>query len=160
MDHSTLTPAAASLLLVIIAVEDWRSRRIRHLLTIPGTAAAITLSSHLPARFWLNATVGAAVGFILFLAIRVLAHRYYGEGAFGFGDVMLATLIGAIGGISGILWLAMGMLFAGCYAAWLIRRGQIVNDADSDTTESHIAYGSFLAVAAIFGVVANDMFVL
>ena len=132
-----------SLLLLSIGAIDWRTRRIPHPLTIFGLLGAILTAPFLPAQFRLNSMLGAVAGLLLFLGIWAAATKWYGQDAFGFGDVMLAALIGAVGGLQlGVQALALGILLAGfasggaLLAGWVSRR---------DT----LPYGTFLAAGAI-----------
>lgn len=131
------------LIFAAIALVDWRIRRIPHAVTLCGLLIAILTHQTLPAQFLLNSVIGAAAGFGLFWGVRAAAAKVYGEDALGFGDVMLAGLIGAVGGIEiGAHALVLGIFMAGAYSlvalfwGWVSRR---------DT----LPYGTFLALGAI-----------
>lgn len=125
--------------LVVLIGWDVAYRRLPHWMTVPGIVYAAVLHKQLPATNMLNALLGGATAFLLFLLI-------YQTGKLGFGDVMLAALIGTAGGIQlGLLALATGMLMAGIGALIAWRRG-----------EQTIPYGAYLAVGAtIFYLVGN-----
>ncbi|MCO5187730.1 MAG: A24 family peptidase [Anaerolineae bacterium] len=107
---------------MIISI-DVRRRRIPHLLTIGGTVVALVGRGMISAEAVLLGCLGVIVSAVLFGAIYLFARRRYGARALGFGDVMLTTLIGALLGPIGALWvLAAGMLLAGGYALWLRQR--------------------------------------
>lgn len=132
-------------ILAIITIIDWQRHEIWHGITIPSICLAIFAAPWLPADFIANALLGALVAFTLFWIIWFIGRRVYGTGALGFGDVMLAALLGALGGVvDGLLWLAVGMLLAGSYAIWLryILKSPI----------KLIAYGSFIAFSGLLGV--------
>lgn len=119
-----IIPTLAAGVLLLVALLDARRRTIPHALTLPATLLAIAAAAALPAGNWLNAVLGAAAGGALFGAIWRAARARYGTGALGFGDVTLALLIGALGGIrDGLLALAVGMLIAGGWAAVLLTLG-------------------------------------
>ena len=97
--------------LILIGWEDWKWRRIWHAVTIPLCAAALWFAEQLPASSRGNALTGALFALGLFVTIWWLGNRWYARLAFGFGDVMLATLLGMIGGLLWGGWmLAIGML--------------------------------------------------
>jgi prepilin signal peptidase PulO-like enzyme (type II secretory pathway) len=73
------------------------------------------------AELIISGCIGAMLAFALFAMIYLFGRYYFGTRALGFGDVMLATMIGAVLGPIAALWaLAMGLLLAGCYALWLL----------------------------------------
>ena len=130
-------------LLTWIGWTDWHQQLIYHRATIPGIVVAMFVSSQLPSGSPMLALIGALSGMALFASFRLLAKRYYGEHALGFGDVMLAGVIGAIGGIvAGLLMLAVGMLAAGVFSAIQLQ-WQTVSRLDA------IPYGTFLCGGAI-----------
>lgn len=129
--------------LLLIAVVDYRWRRIPHAVTIFGLLIAILKAPFLPAQFVLNSVVGAIVFFAIFWGIRLAVSKFYGSRAFGFGDVMLAALIGAIGGVEiGAQALVLGILLAGAYSAVALGLGWV---SRRDT----LPYGTFLTVGAV-----------
>lgn len=139
--------AALGVLFVIVVVDWWR-HEIWHALTLPTILLSVWAAQQLPAETMFNALLGATTAFVLFLLIQVVALRIYGDGSFGFGDVMLAAAMGAIGGfIPGLIWLAVGMLCAGGYAAWQMWLGT--------ARDAAIPYGSFLALGGILGISAE-----
>ncbi|MCO5199742.1 MAG: A24 family peptidase [Anaerolineae bacterium] len=116
-------PLSFSIILILIISIDVRRRRIPHLLTIGGTVVALVGRGMISAEAVLLGCLGVIVSAVLFGAIYLFARRRYGARALGFGDVMLTTLIGALLGPIGALWvLAAGMLLAGGYALWLRQR--------------------------------------
>ena len=138
-----IAPLLFALILIYIAIVDARTRLIRHYITVPATAAALAFSMRLPAGGWLNALLGACAAGCLFGAIWWLANRTLGKGAFGFGDVMLAILIGAIGGVyAGLAALAAGMLVAGVAAGLGLAWGKVKR---GDT----LPYGTCLVIGAL-----------
>ncbi|MCO5206548.1 MAG: A24 family peptidase [Anaerolineae bacterium] len=116
-------PLPVSIVLILIISIDVRRRRIPHVLTIGGTVVALVGRGMISAEAVLLGCLGVIVSAVLFGAIYLFARRRYGARALGFGDVMLTTLIGALLGPIGALWvLAAGMLLAGGYALWLRQR--------------------------------------
>lgn len=134
-----------SLSLLLIGWIDWRWHRIWHVTTISVSIIAFWSASDLPTGSRANALAGAMLAFMLFFLIWWIANQWYQFAALGFGDVMLATAIGMIGGLYWGMWmLATGMLLAGIvsglalYLNWRTRL---------DT----IPYGSFLALCSLLG---------
>lgn len=118
-------------------------RRIPHVLTIGGIVVALAGRGLISAESLILGCLGVIVAATLFAAIYLLARRHYGPRAFGFGDVMLAALIGAILGPVGALWaLAVGMLLAGGYAVWLHYR-------HPDHSNMMLPFGPFFALPAL-----------
>ncbi len=141
-------PIIAICVLASIALIDWQQHQIWHSITIPSSLAAILAARWLPAHSPRNALLGAIICFTLFWLIRAIANRVYDSNALGFGDVMLALLIGAIGGtVDGLRWLALGMLIGGGVAFWQWRRTR--------QSRQPIAYGSCLALGAIIGLIST-----
>lgn len=102
---------------------------------------AILLSRALPAERWQLSVIGLiGCGGVVF-CIWLFSRWWFGLGRFGFGDVMLASLIGAVFGLVTGLWvIVVGMLAAGGYAGIKLWRG---------TSRFHIfGYGTFLALVA------------
>ncbi|HFC11392.1 MAG TPA: prepilin peptidase [Anaerolineae bacterium] len=136
--------------LALVAYIDWQRHEIWHFITIPSIVGAVFFADWLPAHFRANALLGSLIALIFFGLIWLVARHVYGIGALGFGDVMLAALVGAIGGVvSGLLWLAVGMLLAGGYAAWL---RFILKSATGV-----IPYGSFIALSSVIGIIVSKI---
>lgn len=112
---------------------------IWHAVTIPLTIAALWLAEQLPAQFCPNALAGGLLAFGVFFCIWWSANRWYQALAFGFGDVMLAMVLGSLGGLFWGSWmLAVGMLLAGGTASLLLFFGR-------NSRLDAIPYGTFLA---------------
>jgi leader peptidase (prepilin peptidase)/N-methyltransferase len=135
-------------LLLLIAVIDFRQRRVPNLVVLPATALALGHAwtvGRLPA-----AAAGAVVAFLTFLALYAAGQRLYGAGALGMGDVKLAALIGALAGVERApVVLLLGILLAGAAAAGLLLTGRA---RPGDT----LPYGSFLALAAAMALLAGQ----
>jgi prepilin signal peptidase PulO-like enzyme (type II secretory pathway) len=137
----TLSLYAAVLLLV--AVVDLRHRLVYPQLTYPVSAVAIVLTPmvlDLPA--W-SSLLGALAGGGVFLLIFLAARAAYGRSdALGFGDVMIAGLIGSMVGFPEVSSaLLLGALFGGLGAALvgLIQRSR----------RAHFAYGPALCLGGL-----------
>ncbi|MCC6627546.1 MAG: prepilin peptidase [Chloroflexi bacterium] len=132
-------------LLLILRV-DWQY----HLIQDRAIAVGVVLALASAASQSMAALVGAvAAGLgaaVVFLLLYLLGRRLYGQAALGFGDVLLAGLIGAAVGpaavVGTLLWgIVLGSL--GGVLIALMRR----------TLRTYIAYGAYLAAVAI-GVLA------
>lgn len=128
---------------MLVAYYDWRTHRIPHHFSLIALTWAIILPQNIPAQFRLNVIIGSVSAFVLFWAIRRVAQRKYGNGAFGFGDVMLATALGALGGVQvGLQAIALGMLLAGVVSGVGLLKGWV-------TRQDKLPYGTFLALGAL-----------
>lgn len=80
-----------ALIMIIIAIIDWRHRYIYtvHLII----AFALVMFHHLGLDYS-SYFLGAAAGFLIGYAIYKIALWYYKEEAFGFGDVLLLGVLG------------------------------------------------------------------
>jgi len=103
-------------------VEDFRSRTISHWTTVGALVAGLALFAWRGG--WsglLDSFLGALIGFVAFLAIRVIG------GEMGGGDVMLMAGYGALLGKSAVLMaILLSLLAGGVFAAgFLLIRGLI-----------------------------------
>ncbi len=142
----------------LITVIDLEHRLILHMVSLP-TALFLALVGGLdPARGWGKTLLGGAAGFASFLVLYLLGQafaRWMGqrrgqaieEEPFGFGDVMLAGVIGLLVGWPGV-WLALfvGIMLAGAFSA-LFLLGRIVRRRYTPFVP--IPYGPFLAAGAL-----------
>lgn len=134
-------------LLVLVIVTDLEHRLILHAVTFPGILLGLVGSLFVTYNNLSLALIGAVTGFIFFFFLYWLGKRLLGAGALGFGDVTLATMIGAMTGFPlVILALVMGILLGGLVTALLLLTRRL-------TMRSYVAYGPFLAVAGITAVV-------
>ena len=136
--------------LILVIVTDIEHRLILHVVTFPTTAFALLASFLLTDSSFLLSLAGAVVGFVFFYLAYLLGAKLFGPGALGFGDVTLATMMGAMLGFHRIFFaLVLGVLLAGMWGAivLLTRRG---------SRRSYFAYGPFLAVAGMFMIIWGD----
>ncbi len=136
--------------LILVIVIDIEHRLILHVVTFPTTAFALIASTFLTDNGLLLALAGAVVGFIFFYLAYLLGQRLFGPGALGFGDVTLATMMGAMLGFQRIFFaLILGILLAGLWGglALLARRA---------SRRTYFAYGPFLAIGGIIAIIWGD----
>jgi leader peptidase (prepilin peptidase)/N-methyltransferase len=127
--------------LLAVIVIDFEHHRVLNMMLVPAAVVAAVLSA-LP---WtpeslgnlVNALLGGAVGFGVFLLLAIV-----GRGALGMGDVKLAGVIGLMTGYPDVLWaLIIGALVgAGAAIVLLISR--------KATRKTAIAYAPYLAFGA------------
>lgn len=120
-------------ILLLITVIDIEHRLILFAVILPSCAFAVVVAAISPAegRTFKEYLLGGAVGFLLFFAMflggvafSTLARNE--EVAFGFGDVMLATLSGLMLGWRAFIFAALITVFAGAVGAVLYMAGRAI----------------------------------
>ncbi len=105
--------------LVLLAAEDLRSRRLPNALTLPAIGCAVVLAGAWPGHGWQASLAGGAAGFGLMLAAFVLLP------GFGAGDVKLCALIGLLVGWPLVLTaLTLGVFCNGLCGLALLASGR------------------------------------
>ena len=136
--------------LLLVIVIDIEHRLVLHVVTFPTTAFALVASFILTRMTFGLSIVGAVTGFIIFFLLFLLGERLFGRGALGFGDVTLATMLGAMLGFKLIfLVLVFGILLAGLWALLVLATRQ-------GSRRSYFAYGPFLAISGIVMVIWGE----
>ena len=135
---------AVQSLLVVIAAEDLRTRRIPNAVTGPAVLVAILLrilfaSSELPATL-----IAGVTTFVAFLGLAIVAR-----GGFGMGDVKLAGLLGVLLGASVLPALLTGTVAGGLASLVLLFR--------SRSRRATIAYGPYLCFGAAVVILAGSV---
>ena len=152
-DGATPAFAATSLFTVVLLVIlriDWRHHLIFQQTVVLGILLALgyaAIFSRQPnALFWSTAAAVGAAGLFLFLYFLALA--LYRRRALGFGDVLLAALIGAMAGPNAGLALLLGMALgaAGGLVLVALRRR---------TMRDYIPYGAYLCAGTIITLLLN-----
>ena len=126
---------------VLIFVTDVEHRLILHVVTFPALLFALLASFFTVTP--LAALLGALAGFVFFLLVYLLGERFFGSGAMGFGDVTLATVIGAMLGFPMVaIGLLVGIVTGGVIAGGLLlfRMRQM---------RSKVPYGPFLIAGGV-----------
>ena len=136
--------ALFTVLLLLILRIDWQNHLIFQNTIIAGILIALAyaaiLSPEPRALLWsLVAAVGAAA---LFLFLYFLALLLYRRRALGFGDVLLAALIGAMAGQHAFLALFIGMLLGAAGGLLLVA-------LRVRTMRDYIPYGAYLCAGTI-----------
>ena len=96
------------IVLFLLAGIDFWTRRLPHMLTLPAIGFALLIAPNK-----VDAVAGALLYGAFFWLIRIIANTYWETVALGFGDVVLAALIGTAGVYAGGLALGVGMLVSG-----------------------------------------------
>ncbi len=135
--------ALFSLLLLLILRIDWQHHLIYTVTIVPGIVLALALATLRSPRALLSASVagiGAGLLFAFFFALAILIYR---KQALGFGDILLAVLIGTMTGVHAILSaLFVGMLLAAVGGLVLVLLGV-------RGRRDYIPYGAYLCAGTI-----------
>ncbi|HET9016059.1 MAG TPA: A24 family peptidase [Thermomicrobiaceae bacterium] len=138
-----VTSALFSLVLLLILVVDWRHHLIYTATIVPGLALAIVGAALHSTGALLSALLAAAGAGLVFGLLFALALVIYRQEALGFGDILLAALIGAMTGIGRVVpAIFIGMVLAAAGGLLLIvlgRRGR----------RDYIPYGAYLCAGTI-----------
>jgi leader peptidase (prepilin peptidase)/N-methyltransferase len=136
--------------LILVIVTDLEHRLILNVVTFPATAFALAASIVLSFNSLPASALGALVAFMFFYGAYRLGRRLFGPGALGFGDVTMATMLGAMLGLHQVIFaLVLGILLAGLWSVVGIARRTL-------TRRSTFAYGPYLAVGGILMVLAGS----
>jgi leader peptidase (prepilin peptidase)/N-methyltransferase len=148
MPPNYLLPATLLLgwVLLALSIVDFLELRLPDVLTLPLTAAGLTLSLFLPEGQPLTHLIGAAAGFSSLYGVAIMYRRFRGREGLGLGDAKLAAAAGAwlgwqplpfvvlIACSAGFVWIAVGVMLRGrealrqeiafgvplCVAFWLV----------------------------------------
>lgn len=132
-------------ILILIIVIDLEHRLILTVVTFPTTIITVFLLSWFSFTEinFIQSISGAAVGFTVFYLLYLFGVWTFGEGALGFGDVMLSMTMGAMLGFPMIIpALLVGVLLGGVGSLILIL-GRTVG------LSSYTPYGQYLAMGGI-----------
>ena len=144
---------------VLIMVIDLEHRLILHVVSVPAALFFALIGSVDPNLGPSRTLVGGAIGFVTFLLLYILGAffaRWMGrrrgeeldEVAFGFGDVMLALVIGLAVGFPGVIGaLLRGILLAGVFSFVYMLVMAAMKRYEAFTP---IPYGPFLILGALW----------
>jgi len=149
----------------VLVAQTWidiREHRLPREITYTGLVlggvalaiAAIVIDE--PERIWM-AALGAAIALALIGGIYLGSNAYYGKDvAFGFGDVILAPLLGLFLG-----WLNPGIVAPGLFFGFILGAlGAIpAMVAKKASAKTQLPFGPFLALGAIVAVFVGQHFV-
>lgn len=110
--------------LMLILLTDYLYKLILTAVSLPASGVALVLAAVVPDFNLMNALLGGAIFFVLFLALYYLAKFLYrdrGIVPFGAGDVRLALFIGlALGLPAATVAILTGMILAGLAGAGIV----------------------------------------
>ncbi len=141
----------------VVTVIDLEHRLILHPVSIAGLV--IGLAGGILTRGWQETLIGAGAGLSIMLVFYLLGALFArwrakrmgsddGEEALGFGDVALATVLGAMLGWP-LIWfgLLLGILLSGVFIL-LLMAGLLVT-GKYKTLSVYVAYGPYLILSAV-----------
>lgn len=144
LSSAGLAAGIFSLILLLILRIDWQHHLISSMTIIPGLILALGVAAFRSEQELVSAATATAGAGLVFLAFYALGIVLYRQPVLGFGDVLLATLIGAMTGTRQVvLALFIGMVIA------VTAGGIIVLMIDHQTRRGFIPYGAYLCVASI-----------
>lgn len=139
-----LVAALFSLILLLILRVDWQYHLVSGIAVIPGLILAFGIAAARSEQDLISAVTAAAGAGLVFLGFYALGILLYRQPVLGFGDVLLAVLIGAMTGTHQVvLTLFIGMVIA------VTAGGIIAMMIDHRNHRSPIPYGAYLCATAI-----------
>lgn len=146
---TALNVSLLSLVLLTILRIDWQHHSIYIITIWPGILLALLFALlHSPSRL-LSASIAGALAAFVFLLLFFLAIAIYRRRALGFGDVLLAGLIGTMVGLEWVTHaILLGMILAAVGGLFLVAI-RVKKRTD------YIPYGAYLSLGAIVVVMAT-----
>jgi leader peptidase (prepilin peptidase)/N-methyltransferase len=141
-----LSAALFGTILLGIAITDARHYIIPDEFTFGGLAIGLLLSLRGGSTGFLNALLGAAVGFGLLYGVAVVGKWMFKEDAMGGGDIKMMAMVGAFVGWKGVLL----TIFLGALL------GTVIFVPLTLKKKRLVPFGVFLAVGAAVTFVAQD----
>ncbi len=157
--YRSLLDLIAVAIFMLIMIIDLENRLILHIVSIPAALYFALVGSLDPSLGPSRTIVGGLIGFVFFFLLYVLGAffaRWMGrrrgeeidEVAFGFGDVMLALVIGLAVGFPGVIGaLLRGILLAGVFSFVYMLVMAAMKRYEAFTP---IPYGPFLILGALW----------
>jgi leader peptidase (prepilin peptidase)/N-methyltransferase len=132
-------------LLLILRI-DWQYHLIQDRTILAGVLLALAAAASTSTAALVGAVLAGLGAALVFFLFYLLARLIYRQAALGFGDVLLAGLIGVAVGPAGVFGtLFWGMVLASC--------GGLLISLTRRTLRTYFAYGAYLAAVTI-GVLA------
>lgn len=123
---------------------DFLTEGIPQLYTHSGIILGLILSYFTNFPGLKSSLIGAGVGAITFVILKVVSDALMKKESFGLGDVKLLTMIGAFGGPYLLLVGIIGGAFIGLlFGVWRILK----------TGEKRVPFGPFISIAAYLGII-------
>lgn len=140
-----------SLVFILLAIFDWKKRRLPNWIIYPALVAAIPLSIFYPVEVlkwswpvWANGIIGGVFAFAVFMVLKTLVIKIKQPDALGWGDVKMAALVGVVTGFPVVL-LALGFAFMA---------GMFLNVTKRARKEG-IPFGTALSAGAIISIIGG-----
>ncbi len=130
------------LLMVLIAIIDWKHLIIPNLIVIVGFILGLAMKALINSTVLVNAIISSIGSMVVVAVILLLSNFFFKKDAMGWGDVKVAGVIGLFLGFQNFLitfWLAA--VSGSVYGIWLLRKRGMPR-------ETKLPFGSFLAAAA------------
>jgi leader peptidase (prepilin peptidase)/N-methyltransferase len=144
LTYAGFRAAAFSLVLLLILRIDWQYHLIYPVTIVGGLILALGVTALHSTQDLASAAVAAAGAGAVFLVFFALAFLLYRQQALGFGDVLLATVIGAMTGFPQVvLAIFIGMVIA------VAAGGIIALMIDPRRRHGAIPYDAYLCIAGI-----------
>jgi len=137
--------------LLAIAIIDWRHKIIPDELNYGGLVLGLALSLAGGAAGFVQAVLGAAVGWGLLWLVRVTGGWLLKQEAMGWGDIKMMAMVGAFVGWKNVLL----TVFVGALAGSVVYVPLLLGDLRS-VRRREIPFGVFLAIGAAITFVAGD----
>lgn len=106
------------LVLIQVLGFDLKHRLVLDVITLPALALALALANLSPDLSVVRALLGILLGALVMLPFAVVSELFHDGQGFGWGDVKLAMLIGAITGMS--------LNYGALYALWALIAGTLI----------------------------------
>ncbi len=136
-----------------VSVTDFGFAIIPDRITLPGTALGLTLATLNPEHIFLEATMGAGLGFCLFYLLAWGGRAAFKREALGGGDIKLSTMLGAFLGWPGVLLaLFTGAVLALAFVLARAIFGQV-------EMKQQVSLGPFLMCAGLIAYSLGDRIV-
>ena len=133
-----------TLILLGIAYVDFLTEGIPQLYTHGGIILGLVLSYFTRFPGLKSSLIGAGIGALAFVILKVISDALMKKESFGLGDIKLLTMVGAFGGPYLLLVGIVGGSFIGViYGIWKILK----------TGDKRVPFGPFISVASYLGVI-------
>jgi len=146
LNIQTLIYIILSSSLIIIAFVDLNEQVILGVLSLPGIAIGLILSSFVPYISFINSALGVLVGGGIILIIRFAGSVIFKKESMGLGDIELAAMVGAFLGWRYIIISLFLGFFLGALAGIILILSKIKSREDVVPFGPFIVLGSFITL--------------
>jgi leader peptidase (prepilin peptidase)/N-methyltransferase len=135
--------AVFALVLLLVLRIDWQHHLIFSIVIGPAIALALAIQALDSTDALVSAAIALVIAALVFFVLYAAALLIYGKRALGFGDVLLAALIGAMTELRGV----PTALFAGMFLA--AAGGLLLIALRVRSKSDFIPYGAYLCLGAM-----------